>query len=94
METKTKPAIKVLNYKPRFNPREHKPTLPIQTFPPTNTTTATQNTQPRFKQHTSSTTTQYTPPTPEKNTLPPAPSPSCCYNILLLFIANQTPTTH
>ena len=36
---------KVLNYKPRFTTREHKPTSQILTLPPTDTTTNTQNTQ-------------------------------------------------
>ena len=61
---KNKPSNKkVLNYKPRFTPREHKPTSPIHTLPPTDITTATPNTRPRFKQHTSTITTQYTQPT-------------------------------
>ena len=54
---------KVMNYKPRFTPREHKLTSPIHTLPPTDTTTAKQNTQSRFKQHTSTTTTGHTQPT-------------------------------
>ena len=47
----------------RFTPREHKRTLPINTSPLTDATTEKQNTQPRFKQYTSTTTTQYTQPT-------------------------------
>ena len=59
---------KVLNYKPRFTPREHKPTSPIHTSPPTDATTVTQNTQLRFKQYTFITTTQYTQSTHENHT--------------------------
>lgn len=54
---------KVLNYKPIFTPREHPATSPIHTFPPTDITTFTENTQLRFKQHNSIATTQYTQPT-------------------------------
>ena len=61
-KTKTR-NNKVLNCKPRFTPREHKPTSPIHTFPATDTTTDSQNAQTRFKKHTSNITTQYTQPT-------------------------------
>ena len=44
---------KVLNCKPRFTPREYKPTSPIHTSPSTDTTTVTQYTQPTHKNHTS-----------------------------------------
>ena len=54
---------KVLNYKPIFTPRERPATSPIHTFPPTDITTFTENTQLRFKQHNSIATTQYTQPT-------------------------------
>ena len=57
-----------INYKPRFTPKEHKPTSPIltspnHTSPRTYTTTATQTTPPGFDQHPPTTTTQYTQPT-------------------------------
>ena len=54
---------KILNYKPRFTPREHKPTSPIHTSPPTDTTTVTQNTKLRFKEQTFNTNTLYAQPT-------------------------------
>ena len=84
---------KVLNYKPRFTSREQTPTSSIFTSPPTDTTTATQNPHPRFKQHTSTTTT-HTLNQPIKTKLLDALSPSCCHNTLLPFISNQTPTIH
>ena len=84
---------KVLNYQPRFTSREHKPTSPINTFPPTNTTTATQTTQPGFKHLTPTTTTQYTQPT-QKNHASTCTKPQLLHKILLPFIANQTHTIH
>ena len=84
---------KVLNFKTWFTPRKHKLTSAMHTFPATNTTTATRNTQPRFKQHPSTTTTQYTQPTQTK------PAFTCTKTQLLpqyttAFPTACTDTTH
>ena len=79
---------KLWNYKPRF---KHKPTLPIHTFPPTDTSTATKNTQPRFKQHTTTTTKQYTQPTHKNH------ASTWCKPLLLPQYTNSSscqPNTH
>ena len=53
---------KVHNFKPRFQPMEHPPTLPTHTDPKTDITTITQNMHEGFKKHMSTTITQYTQP--------------------------------
>ena len=65
METKAKTEIKMFwtTNPDSLQGNTHSLHKSILFLPPTDTTIATQNTQPRFKQHTSTTTTQYTQPT-------------------------------
>ena len=87
-KTKNKKAT---TYKPRFTPKEHKPTSPTLTSHPPSQSFKTFNQYPKSS------------PPPQPHTTPnqsittslqPAPNSTRYYNALLKSISNQTPTIH